>query len=31
MGQDGGGGARGLSPCPTKKSPFGDMNLNKVG
>ncbi len=21
----------GLSLCPTKKSPFGDMNLNKVG
>lgn len=19
-----------LSPCPTKKSPFGDMNLNEV-
>lgn len=23
--------AGGLSPCPNKKSPFGDMNLNEVG
>lgn len=31
--RDGGGGRRGegrLSLCPTKKSPYRDMNLNKV-
>lgn len=29
MGQNGGGGEA-LTLCPTKKSPFGCMNLNKV-